>query len=100
SPRSQSYDRGSPAGVPLANRSSGSGSSGIGMLLVGLLGAIPAGIGSIFGVRRWRRHRSRRCPECGTRMERLDESADDALLQEGQQAEERIGSVDYDVWKC
>ena len=30
----------------------------------------------------------------------LPESEDDALLQEGQVAEERIGSVDYDVWKC
>jgi len=30
----------------------------------------------------------------------LAEDADDALLEEGQQAEERVGSVDYDVWKC
>jgi len=30
----------------------------------------------------------------------LSDSADDELLQEGQVAEERIGSVDYDVWKC
>jgi uncharacterized protein len=33
-------------------------------------------------------------------MTRLDEAADDALLGEGQQAEERVGSVDYDVWRC
>jgi uncharacterized protein len=33
-------------------------------------------------------------------MTRLGEADDDALLEEGQQAEERIGSVDYDVWKC
>jgi uncharacterized protein len=33
-------------------------------------------------------------------MTRLDEADDDALLEGGQQAEERIGSVDYDVWKC
>jgi uncharacterized protein len=30
----------------------------------------------------------------------LAESDDDALLEEGQQAEERIESIDYDVWKC
>ena len=30
----------------------------------------------------------------------LPDSEDDALLQEGQVAEERIGSVDYDVWNC
>jgi uncharacterized protein len=33
-------------------------------------------------------------------MTRLGESHDDAFLEEGQQAEERIKSVDYDVWKC
>ena len=32
--------------------------------------------------------------------DRLAETEDDALLAEGQQAEERVGSVDYDVWKC
>ena len=30
----------------------------------------------------------------------LEEAEDDALLEKGQQAEERVGSVDYDVWKC
>jgi uncharacterized protein len=33
-------------------------------------------------------------------MIRLGETEDDALLADGQQAEERVGSVDYDVWKC
>ena len=33
-------------------------------------------------------------------MARVGEADDDALLEKGQQAEERIGSVDYDVWKC
>jgi uncharacterized protein len=65
-----------------------------------LLGSIPVGIGSLIGLRRWRRYRRRDCPQCHTRMRVLPESEDDALLQEGQLAEERIGSVDYDVWKC
>lgn len=49
---------------------------------------------------RWRRARPRRCPECGERMARLSEEADEAALGEGQRTEERLGSVDYDVWRC
>jgi uncharacterized protein len=66
----------------------------------GLLGIVPATIGSIVGFRRWRRYRRRTCPQCQSRMQRLAEVEDDALLNEGQQAEERVGSVDYDAWKC
>ena len=33
-------------------------------------------------------------------MTRLEETEDDVHLAVGQQAEERVGSVDYDVWKC
>jgi uncharacterized protein len=65
-----------------------------------VLGSIPLGLGSFIGFRRWRRYRRRDCPQCHTRMHRLSDSEDDALLQEGQVAEERIGSVDYDVWRC
>jgi uncharacterized protein len=68
--------------------------------VLSLLAAIPISVGSIFGFRKWRRVRRRRCPACHMLMTRLGESADNALLEEGQQAEERIGSVDYDVWKC
>ena len=64
------------------------------------VGSIPVGLGSFVGFRRWRRYRRRHCPQCHTRMVLLPESEDDALLQEGQVAEERIGSVDYDVWNC
>ncbi len=69
-------------------------------LLLGVLGAIPVGVGSIVGFRKWRRLRRRRCPSCQALMVRLAETDDDALLAAGQQAEERIASVDYDVWKC
>jgi len=86
SPRSESYESSSPVAV-------------VGLVL-GFLGAIPIGIGSIFGFRKWRRIRRRRCPACQTLMTRLDEASDDALLEGGQQAEERVQSVDYDVWKC
>ena len=40
------------------------------------------------------------CPACAAPMLKLDEQADDALLQPGQVVEERIDSVDYDVWQC
>jgi uncharacterized protein len=85
SAKSESYDR-SPWGI--------------GTVLAGIGGTIATAIGSIVGVRRWRRYRRRRCPTCQTLMTRVVETEDDALLAEGQQAEERVGSVDYDVWKC
>jgi uncharacterized protein len=69
-------------------------------VLLSLIGTIPFGIGSLIGFRKWRRYRRRHCPQCHTRMLLLSESEDDALLQEGQLAEERLGSVDYDVWTC
>jgi len=65
-----------------------------------LLGSIPVGIGGIAGFRKWRRHRRRYCAQCRARMVCLSDSEDDEQLEKGQVAEERIGSVDYDVWKC
>ena len=85
SPRSESY---------------GSDWPGMAAVVIGLLGGVPLSIGSMFGFRKWRRLRRRRCPACQTPMTRLGESDDDALLEGGEQAEERIQSVDYDVWKC
>jgi uncharacterized protein len=76
------------------------GSWGIVAAVISVLSAIPLAVGSIFGFRKWRRLRRRRCSECGMVMTRLGESADNALLEEGQQAEERVKSIDYDVWKC
>lgn len=73
---------------------------GVIAVVIGLLSLIPISVGSIFGFRKWRRIRRRRCPACRMWMTRLDETADNALLEGGQQAEERLGSVDYDVWKC
>jgi uncharacterized protein len=64
------------------------------------LGVTPFGIGALVGFRKWRRRRPRRCPQCQARMTRLDEVADDEHLSKGELAEERVGSVDYDVWRC
>ncbi len=113
--KSAEFDEGLLAGVdallkavrnePVELSSSGSesyedGSSSISTLVMGLLGAIPVGLGSIVGFRKWRRHRRRRCPACQAPMVCLGEADDDALIEKGQQAEERVESVDYDVWKC
>ena len=65
---------------------------------------VPAGlvtfIAGLFGVARWRRVRPRRCLECGLTMRRVAEREDNASLDEGQQLEEKLRSVDYDVWRC
>lgn len=60
--------------------------------VLGLLGAL--------ALRWWWRIRGRNCPRCNAAMQRLEETADDAHLQPAQQLEEKLGSVDYDVWAC
>ena len=40
------------------------------------------------------------CPKCETEMVRLAEDKDDFFLKDGQKIEEKIGSIDYDVWFC
>src|SRR5690606_35446927 len=66
----------------------------------GVLAGIGAFIAGIVGIRRHRRTRPRKCPTCGGRMHRIDEAADDEYLDHGQRTEERVKSVDYDVWLC
>lgn len=46
------------------------------------------------------RTRKRLCPNCNSRMKRLDEETDNAYLTPAQDAEERLNSIDYDVWLC
>jgi uncharacterized protein len=67
------------------------------LLIIGGLIAV-GGIGA--GIPLWLRRRPRRCPKCNRAMHRLDEVQDDAVLDPGQRTEERLGSVDYDVWAC
>ncbi|MGR3635301.1 MAG: TPM domain-containing protein [Shimia sp.] len=50
--------------------------------------------------RRWQRNRPRRCPNDRSKMERIQEDLDDDYLEAGQITEERLKSVDYDVWHC
>lgn len=52
-------------------------------------------------VRRTRfRNHSRNCKDCGGDMKKLSETDDDNYLTKGQIVEEKIASVDYDVWQC
>ncbi|MBO4943204.1 MAG: TPM domain-containing protein [Muribaculaceae bacterium] len=46
------------------------------------------------------RNSPRICPNCGTKMTKVDEENDNDYLSHAQDTEERIGSVDYDVWLC
>lgn len=93
--------RNEPVALPsVTSESYEDGAPGVGTVVIGLLGSIPVGFGSIVGFRKWRRYRRRRCPQCHTLMVRLAETEDDQALEGGQRTEERIGSVDYDVWKC
>ena len=46
------------------------------------------------------RNKRRICSNCGTPMDKLDEETDNNYLTPAQDTEERINSVDYDVWLC
>jgi uncharacterized protein len=62
-----------------------------------------AGAGAAASITSWKRYQRRKprpCPAGHGLMTRLDEAADDAALAPAQRAEERVGSVDYDVWAC
>ena len=72
SPRSESYESGSP---------------GIVAVVIGLLAGLPLSVGSIVGFRKWRRRHPRRCPAGQTLMTRRGETHANPQRQSGQQAE-------------
>lgn len=49
-----------------------------------------------------RRYRSKRrvCPNCHAKMHKLSEEEDNKYLTPAQDLEEKLNSVDYDVWVC
>lgn len=69
------------------------------MVFIGLGAPLPA-----YLLLRWKLHRlrdhKRKCPRCSAAMTRLDEESDNAYLTPAQDSEERLNSVDYDVWLC
>lgn len=46
------------------------------------------------------RNMPHKCPQCGTAMKKVDEVHDNDFLDSAQDTEERLGTVDYDVWLC
>ncbi|MGQ9631317.1 MAG: TPM domain-containing protein [bacterium] len=68
--------------------------------ILGIVVAAIAGVSGRVGWLRWRRRRPRFCPRCSLRMVRLSEEEEDEYLNKVQELEEKIESVDYDVWYC
>lgn len=70
-----------------------------------ILAAASVGLGIIPAlIAEWMRRRSRnkpmKCPSCGAMMHKLNEEEDNAMLTPSQDFEERLNTVDYDVWVC
>jgi uncharacterized protein len=53
-----------------------------------------------YNLMKYRRFGPHGCSKCGTQLELLSEQDEDPKLSSVQQLEEKIGSVDYDVWIC
>ena len=89
-----------PNGRSLVEREPGRAEGRRTGIVFGAMGGLLALAGGVGGVAAYRRRRSRRCPNGHGKMVRLDEQADDARLDAGQQLEERLKSVNYDVCVC
>jgi uncharacterized protein len=81
-----------PQGPGYVDRTPSNGTGVPGLVAMGTLGSLLL----IFGLTL----RVPRCPKCKEKMTQLDEQADDAYLEPAQKVEERIGSVDYQIWVC
>lgn len=66
--------------------------------MLGLFGVVAALVG--FVARYRYQNRPRLCTNCAKEMTHLDELSDDMYLDSGQQLEEALNSVNYDVWRC
>ncbi len=69
------------------------------------LSILSCGLGFIFYlivlmIYRRTRTRSIRCSSCGVKMHRLSEKEDNIWLNDSQDFEENLQTVDYDVWEC
>ena len=54
----------------------------------------------VWALRERYRRKARPCEACGQVTRRLSEQEEDAHLSAARRAEERLGSVDHDVWLC
>lgn len=73
--------------------------------IIWLLGIIFFGLATLVAVyfhffRRGVRRKQIFCPVCHSKMKLLSEKDEDEFLPQDKQAEETLGSVDYDVWHC
>lgn len=89
-----------PNGRAAVEREPGRTAGGRTGIVFGAIGGLLALAGGAGGVATYRRRRLRQCPNGHGMMVRLDEQADDAHLDTGQQLEEQLESVNYDVWVC
>lgn len=87
-----------PQAEPVAPASAARPQGGRSPAAWGMLGLVAAllALGTVV----WTRRRRPKCPNGHGRMLRLDEKADDAKLSREQLLEERLRSVNYDVWVC
>lgn len=69
------------------------------MSLLSLGGALPIALIGRWLVTRYR-NKPEICGNCGSRMKKLSEAEDNAMLTPAQDFEEQLNSVDYDVWLC
>lgn len=69
------------------------------LTFVGLGFPLPAYLLCTWMMNRIRNHK-RLCPNCQQSMRKLDEVTDNKYLTPAQDAEERLDSIDYDVWLC
>ncbi len=67
----------------------------VAVLLTGGIAVAGAGVAAAR-----RRRRPRPCPRGHGPMARLDAAAEASALTDGQRCEQRVDSVDYDVWAC
>lgn len=72
---------------------------------LGWLIPFSAGCASVFyllALFNYNRNRKRRrlCSTCGSKMIRLSEDKDNELLSSSQDFEEKLNTIDYDVWEC
>jgi uncharacterized protein len=75
-------------------------SSGVIAIMAALAGLGVAGGASPWLIRSRRRRKVRSCPNGHGPMQRLPDDMDDDFLSGGEATEERLGSIDYDVWRC
>ncbi|HEX6051376.1 MAG TPA: TPM domain-containing protein [Gemmatimonadaceae bacterium] len=84
----------------VVEREEGSGRGRRTTLIFGAIGGALTLAGGGVAAARYRRRRPRPCPRGHGMMVRLDERADNEHLDRGERLEERLESVDYDVWIC